>query len=122
MNQSEFTYDYPVGERRSIEYRIGVRHDPSINNVESFAAILFFNLRDGSRVEVAKVDDSQHEGEDDIHIDRYYRADGARVQQFDTDIEEWEDAEEYLKENWRNLADRYYDNHGGEPRADGANI
>jgi hypothetical protein len=122
MNQSEFTYDYPLDKRREIEYSIGVRHDPSMNNVESFAAVLFFNLRDGTCVEVAKVDNSQHDGEADIHIDRYYREVGANIKQFDPDIEGWEDAEAYLIDNWKELADRYYENHGGEPRADGANI
>jgi hypothetical protein len=122
MNQSEFAYINPCDERRGTMYNIGVRLDPSINNVESFAAILFFQLRDGTRVEVAKVDNSQHEGEDDIHIDRYYREVGANIKQFDPDIEGWEDGVDHLIDNWKEFADRYYENHGGEPRADGANI
>lgn len=122
MPQSDFTYLISKGERRGLVYNIGVRHDPDLNNVESFAAVLFFQLRDGTRVEVAKVDNSTHEGEEDIHVDCYYREIGADFKQFDIGITDWVEAEEYLNENWERFADRYYENHGPEPRTDGANI
>lgn len=122
MSQSDFTYRLAAGERRGIKYLIGVRHDPSINNVDSFAAILFFPLDDGTRIEVAKIDDSAHDGERDIHIDRYYREIGADVKDFDPDIEDWMDAEEYLRENWERLVDTYFQNHGAIPRMDAKNI
>ena len=42
-----------------------------MNEVESFAVILFFSLEDGTRVEVIKIDDSEHDGvNEDAHIDR----------------------------------------------------
>lgn len=122
MKQSDFTYLVSKGKRRGLVYNIGVRHDPDLNNVESFATILFFQLRDGTRVEVAKIDDSAHNGEEEIHIDCYYREVGVHIKQFDTDITDWMEAEEYLNENWKRFADQYYENHGREPRTDGANI
>lgn len=122
MTQSEFLYDYQVTNRRGINYFIGVRADPDLNQVESFAAILFFRLTDGTIVEVCKVDDSPHEGADDIHVDRYYREKGAAIKDSDTTIGSWHEAEDYLKENAVDFVDRYYDNHGGEPRDDEKNI
>ncbi len=91
--------------------------------MESFAAILFFQLGDGTRVPVARVDNSSHDdGEDgDIHIDRYDRSIGAEVKEYDHDISGWEDGADYLEENWKGLADRYHRNHGQELRRDGAN-
>ena len=122
MSQSSFTYKYSTGERRGIKYEIGVRHDPSMNNVDSFAAILFFTLKDGTRVEVAKVDDSAHDGENDIHVDRYYREVGTGVKDFDPDIDDWMEAEDHLIANWESFVDTYYQNHGEEPRNDEKNI
>ena len=125
MNQSTFTYKYSVGNRREPKYEIGVRHDPSMDEVESFAVILFFSLDDGTRVEVIKIDDSEHDGvNEDAHIDRYYRELEADVKDFDPDekIDEWVDAEDYIKDDWKEFADRYFRNHGEEPRADRVNI
>jgi hypothetical protein len=84
-NQSEFAYVYPAGKHRGIEFQIGVRADPSINEHDSFAAILFFQLRDGTRVEVAKVDNAEQE-EGTIHIDRYYREVGADIKDFSSEL------------------------------------
>jgi|APHM01.1.fsa_nt_gi hypothetical protein len=120
MYQSEFTYLYEVDTFRGTAYSIGVRTDPSINDVESFAAILFFELRDGTRIEVAKVDDSPHE-EGDIHVDRYYREIGADVKDFDVSISDWEEADEHLMSNWERFARLYDDHHGKKVREDGAN-
>jgi len=91
-----------------------------MNNVESFAVILFFQLADGTRVEVAKVDDSPHK-EGAIHVDRYYREIGAEVKDFDVDIDGWVDAEDHLRENAQRLARRYHENHEMEVRGDGKN-
>lgn len=124
MAQSKFSYTYGRGTLRGTKHEIGVRHDPDINNVESFAAILFFSLSDGRRVEIVKIDDSDHDGVDDIHIDRYYREIGADIKDFDRDAEihGWEGAEAYLNENWEWFANKYFENHGQTPRSDGANI
>lgn len=120
MSQSDFSHTYPVATFRETQYSIGTRADPSINNVESFAVILFFSLPDGARVEVAKVDDSPHE-EGDVHVDRYYREVGAEVKHFDDDIDDWVDAEDHLTENAQRFARLYYQHHGMEVRADGEN-
>ena len=120
MCQSEFSYLYETGTFRGTAYSIGVRADPSTNDVESFAAILFFELADGTRVEVAKVDDSPH-GAGDIHVDRYYREVRAEIKDFDVSIRDLWDADEYLKNNWERFARLYDDHHGKGVRADGAN-
>jgi hypothetical protein len=120
--QSELTYDYSAGVDAPVELRIGVRHDPSINNVESFAAILFFSLDDGTRVEVAKIDDSDH-GEDgsSIHLDRYYREVGADIKDYDIDVDGWDDAEKHLEKRAQSYVTTYLQNHGNARRSDEKN-
>jgi hypothetical protein len=121
MSYSGFAYTYNLEPTiRGRVFSIGVRADPSLNNVESFAVILFFRTRDGTRIEVAKIDTTPHDA-GRIHIDRYYRAEGAEIKDFDTDIDDWVDAEAYLKTNWQRFARRYLDNHGSDVRDDGAN-
>lgn len=122
MPQSDFEYQYSPGKRRDVRYTIGVRLDPSANNVESFAAILFFQLSDGTRVQVIKVDDSPHNGKQDIHADRYYRGPSADLKDFDVQFEGWVDAEDYVERNWKDFVDTYHDNYGTEPRDDKKNI
>ncbi len=114
-DQSEFAYVYPAGEHRNIEFQIGVRADPSISEVDSFAAILFFQLRDGTRVEVAKLDNIEHE-EGTIHIDRYYREIGAEIKDFSINVDDVWGADEYLEENWKRFAQVYLNNHGEQQR------
>lgn len=107
----EFTYVYDVGEYRGRPYRVGVRADPSLDAVESFAVILFFERGDGSRVEVAKIDDSEHEA-GGIHFDRYYRDDGADRKDFDVEVDSVFEADDHLESNWRRYAKIYQENHG----------
>ena len=61
---------------------------------------------------------------EDAHIDRYYRELKADVKDFDPDeeIDKWVDAEDYIKDDWKEFADRYFRNHGEEPRADRVNV
>lgn len=122
MTQSEFTYSYQTDTLRGTVYNIGVRLDPDPSRVESFAVVLFFGLPDGTRVQVAKAENSSHEGESDVHLDRYYRESGAEIKEFDTQFGTWHEAEDYLKKNWQRLANIYYQNHGLEPREDGQNV
>lgn len=112
---SEFTYLYEIGRFRGTVFQIGARHSPNVNNVESFAVILFFELEDGTRVEVAKVDDSEHE-EGDIHVDRYYREASVDPHDFEVEISDCWEAEQYLEDNWRRFAQQYLDTHGRNPR------
>lgn len=91
-----------------------------MNNVESFAAVLYFKQRDGTLVEIAKVDDSPH-AEGDVRVDRHYREIGAEVKDFESGIEEWHEAMDHLKEDWVRFARLYHSHHGTTVRADGAN-
>lgn len=106
-----FDYSYEVGQYRGRPYQVGVRVDPSFDDAESFAVVLFFRRSDGQRVEVAKIDDTEHE-QGTIHIDRYYRTDGATTKDFSVDVGSWDEAEAYLVERWRRFAARYKANHG----------
>lgn len=121
MSESTFTYVYDLGKIRDKTIQIGARHTPSTNNVESFAVVLFFELSDGTRVEVAKVDDTEHD-DGKIHVDKYYRESGSDIKNFDVDISDCWEAEQMLTENWRHMARTYLDNYGGKPRDDGANV
>lgn len=118
MPQSQFTYVYDLLRMQDIQFLIGARHTPSPNNVESFAVVLFFELSDGTRVEVAKVDDSDHD-EGTIHVDRYYRERGADIKDFDVDIDDCWEAENYLTEQGEQFARTYLRNHGPGPQEAG---
>lgn len=110
---TEFDYTYEIEKYRQRNYQIGVRADPSFNDVDSFAVVLFFRRGDGELVPVAKVDNVEHE-EGRIHIDRHYREQSAQTKDFDIDVTSWDEAEEFLLERWRQFADRYEENHGTE--------
>lgn len=117
MTESEFSYLYEMGRIRSTVFQIGARHTPDSTNVESFAVILFFDLDDGTRVEVAKIDDSKHK-EGEIHFDRYYREVGSDDKDFDIDVDDAWEAEDLLKAKWKHFGQTYLDNHGKNPRDD----
>lgn len=106
-----FDYIYDAGVYRNRTYQIGVRADPTLNNVESFAVVLFYEQADGKRIEIAKIDNAEHE-EGTIHFDRYYREEGAPRKDFDMDIESVFGAEDYLGDNWQRYARLYEENHG----------
>lgn len=108
---AEFTYVYDVGECYGRTYQIGVRAEPNLSNVDSFAVLLFFERDDGSRIEVAKIDNSEHE-EGKIHLDRYYRREGADRKDFEIDVDSVFEAEDHFDENWRHYARTYQGNHG----------
>lgn len=110
----KFDTQYELDTVKNVQFRIGLKADPSLQTVDSFAAVLLFQRSDGRRVEVAKVDDVEHE-EGDIHVDRYYRDPSAEDKDFDVDIHGLWDAEEYLRENWERFAVTYLKNHGRSP-------
>jgi len=112
---SDFEYLCEVGRVRSTVFQIGARADPSVNQPESFAVILFFELSDGTVVEVAKVDNAEHE-EGTIHIDRYYRDVDADIKDFDVDIDGLWEGEAYLEQHWQQFAQTHLDNHGRATR------
>lgn len=90
--------------------QIGIRTDPSLDNPISWAVVLYFEQEDGTRVEIAKVDNSEHD-EGDIHVDRYYRDDDAETKDFETDLTTPYEADAYLDENSERFAQKYADNH-----------
>lgn len=109
-NVARFDYTYDTGRYRHRTYQIGVRADPTLNNVESFAAVLFYEQADGKRIEIAKIDNAEHD-EGKIHFDRYYREDGAGQKDFDIDIESVFEADDRLEDNWLRYARLYEENH-----------
>lgn len=113
MSNYNFDYQREAGTLRGIVFQIGVRAEPRLDNVLSFAVILFIPKEDGSIVEVAKVDNAEHE-EGTIHIDRYYREVGADEKDFDIDVDNVWEADEYIESNWKQFARRYLENHGTE--------
>lgn len=123
MQHSVFNYSYELESRRGRIYTIGVRADPGLNNVESFAVVLFFQREDGVRVTVVRVDNSAHDDgvEDDIHVDRFDRSLGSDIKQYQAEINDVYDAEEFIRRNWKQFADRYYESHEDQLREDGAN-
>jgi hypothetical protein len=113
MTQSEFAYSYEVGQYRTRVFQIGVRADPNLNTVESFAAVLFYERANGERIEIAKIDDSEHD-EGSIHIDQYYREEGAERKDFDIDVSTVYEADDHLADNWRRYVRLYLENHESE--------
>lgn len=111
----DFEYLYEAGKIQSTVFLVGTRADPNTNNPESFAAILFFELDDGTVVEVAKVDNVEHE-EGTIHIDRYYREVGADIKDFEVGFDDLWEGEDYLSQHWKQFGQTYLDNHGKQPR------
>lgn len=94
-------------------YQIGVRADPSLNDIDSFAAVLFYEREDGNRTQIARIDDTEHDdGEGDIHIDRLYREKEAERKDHGIDVTDPFEADNYLSERWERFAQQYEANHG----------
>ncbi|USZ66811.1 hypothetical protein NGM10_08705 [Halorussus salilacus] len=110
---SDFTYIYDIGTYHGRTYYLGVRATPNLDVVRSFAVVLFYEKSNGESVEVAKIDDSEHES-GSVHFDRYYRSAGANQKDFDVDVSSVFEAEERLAENWRRYARLHEENHGAE--------
>jgi len=111
----QFDYLHEAGTLRGVVFHIGVRADPTLNAVDSFAAILFFRNADGEDIEVAKIDNTEHR-DGTIHIDRYYREQGTDEMDFSVDADGVWDADKYLEDNWAHFARTYLDNHGERER------
>lgn len=103
ISMGTFTYWHELGRQRERTYYLGIRAEPSLNNVQSFAVVLYYEHPAGGFVEIAKIDNSSH-AEGDIHVDRYYREPSASRKDFDVDVSTLPEAERYLRENWRRFA------------------
>lgn len=110
---AEFDYLHEAGKMRGIVFQVGVRADPTLDNVDSFAAILFFQKADGTVVEVAKIDNTEHD-DGEIHIDRYYREQDADDKDFTIDVDGVWEADRHLEDNWQHFGRTYLENHGKE--------
>jgi hypothetical protein len=110
---STFIYSHNVGTYRGYEFQIGVRAEPNLNVVESFAVVLFYEPFEEEYVEIAKIDNSEHE-EGAVHFDRYYRTESAETKDFGIEVDSVFEAEDILEENWRRYVRLYEENHGIE--------
>ena len=91
-------YSYRLGEYHGNVYHLTVSGEPSINDVEDFSVTVhYFDEEKEEEVEIARID-TRHGG---VHFDKLYRRDEPR--EF-LDIEDYWEAEEMLRENWRTYA------------------
>ena len=109
---TSFDYSYEVGSLYGRAYQIGVRADPDLNDIHSFAAVLFYETGSGERTEIARIDDSEHENAAQaVHIDRLYREPAARTKEYDIDVSEPFEADAYLSRRWERFAQQYETNY-----------
>ena len=117
MDTFDFDYSYEVeGDLYGRTYHVGVRASPSLNQVEDFAALIFWVKSDGKLVEIARIDNTEHpdDEEDGPHIHRWYRGQDMHDRDYDIPVENWHEADGYLLDNFSDYAKRYEDNHGDE--------
>lgn len=120
MPADDFEFDYHYSLSPAVydrEYQIGVRLETDgRDGVADFAALLFWVRSDGRVVEVARIDDRDHP-QDDLsgpHIHRWYREQSRHVRDYDILVSKFEDAEEYLVENFQQFVQQYQTTHGDD--------
>ncbi len=98
-------YTTLLGTYRDHDYYLTVSGDPSIDDIQEFAATIHYDdPHTRKQVEIARIDTSHGY----VHFDRLYRAD----QPTDAvDMETPWEAEAHLREHWRQYADSYDRNH-----------
>lgn len=117
MSADEFEFDYHYSLSPTLydrEYQIGVRlQTDGRGRVDDFAALLFWVRSDGQVVEVARIDDRDHPQDDRLgpHIHRWYREQSRHVRDYDIPVSEFEDAEDYLVEQFERFARQYQTTH-----------
>lgn len=96
---------HPLGEFRGRTYYLQVRATPSFNEVQTFAATVFYrDPAEDRAVEIARIDTSHGY----VHFDRLYRRDRPKDP---VDVDIWE-ATERLQTNWRRYARSHDRAHG----------
>jgi len=89
-------YGYRLGEYRGNVYHLTVAGEPNLNEVEEFSvSVHYFDEEREEEVQIARID-TRHGG---VHFDKLYRRDEPR--EFLDDVEQYWEAEEKLRENWR---------------------
>jgi hypothetical protein len=112
---SEFDYTLEVGKIFDRMYQMGTKAEPNLDAAmdpsqdSSWAVVLYYERVDGERIQVARVDNTEHD-DGTIHIDRLYREKRAERKDFDIDVDSMSDAEEYLTENWQHYARQHKEN------------
>lgn len=98
-------YTNLLGTHQDHDYYLTVAGEPSINDIHAFAVIIHYDdSRTRETVEIARMDTSHGY----VHFDRLYRADQPKDP---VDMETPWEAEEHLREHWRQYADSYANNH-----------
>lgn len=98
-------YSYQLGRYDGRPYHLSVCGEPSLNDVDAFAVTVHYDdPRTEETVEIARIDTNH----DTVHFDRLYREcqpkDPLAIRT------PWE-AEERLREHWRQYAESYASNH-----------
>lgn len=114
----QFDYYYALspalyGRRYYIGVRLARSGSRTVNN---FATLLFWPRDDGATVEVARIDDWKHSTDEQSgpHIHRWYRERTVHRRDYDIPVDDVEEAEQYLDENFEPFAQRYEATHGSE--------
>jgi hypothetical protein len=97
-------YEVQVGEFRGRTYFLLVSAEPSLNHVQSFAVVLYYDdAATEERVQIARIDTSHGY----THIDKLYTE---RQESEPLDVDVWE-AHERLESNWLRYARLHRRNH-----------
>jgi hypothetical protein len=98
-------YTTVLGSYQDQDYYLTVSGEPSINDIRNFAVTFHYDdPQTTTQVEIARIDTSHGY----VHFDRLYRAD-QRTDSVDMETP-WE-AENHLREHWRQYAASYARNH-----------
>ena len=98
-------YTTLLGTYQDRDYYLTVSGEPSINDIQEFAVTIHYDdPQTRETVEIARIDTSHGY----VHFDRLYRANQPKDP---VDMETPWEAEEHLREHWRQYAASYARNH-----------
>lgn len=118
MSES-YDYAYPLGRHRGRRIWLAVdlsddAEPATVRATTDYAVWLFYwtpspDTPDATHRHVVRLDDRAHGGP---HVDRFYSEEGGKDTSLPPDFDA-ADAEAYLQERWRHLAETFYRAHGG---------
>lgn len=118
-DSASYDYAYPLGDHRDRKIRLAVDLSDTVGDsdapvTDNYAVWLFYwipyeDAPDASHEHIVRIDDRAHGGP---HIDRFYSEEGGKDTSLPSDFDA-QDAEEFLRQNWRHFADTYYRTHDG---------